>query len=69
MRKLVVFNNVTLDGYFTSVDGDFSWAHSGNETKERSRMAIQHFFSQDSRFGMLNAISWDTGYFHAMLLR
>jgi len=27
MRKLVVFNNVTLDGYFTGVDGDFSWAH------------------------------------------
>jgi dihydrofolate reductase len=31
MRKLAVFNNVTLDGYFTGVNGDFSWAHSGSE--------------------------------------
>ncbi len=29
MRQLVVFNNVTLDGYFTGANGDFSWAHSG----------------------------------------
>jgi dihydrofolate reductase len=34
MRKLVVFNNVTLDGYFTGPDGDFSWAHSGNDDSE-----------------------------------
>ena len=34
MRKLVVFNNVTLDGYFTGVDGDFSWAHTGNDDAE-----------------------------------
>ena len=27
MRKLVVFNSVTLDGYFTAVNGDMSWAH------------------------------------------
>jgi len=27
MRKLMVFNNVTLDGYFTSTEGDMSWAH------------------------------------------
>ena len=27
MRKLVVFNNVTLDGYFSDVNGDMSWAH------------------------------------------
>jgi dihydrofolate reductase len=29
MRKLIVFNNVSLDGYFTSANGDFSWAHRG----------------------------------------
>jgi dihydrofolate reductase len=29
MRKLVVFNNITLDGYFTGKDGDFGWAHGG----------------------------------------
>jgi dihydrofolate reductase len=34
MRKLVVFNNVTLDGYFASLNGDFSWAHSGNDDAE-----------------------------------
>ena len=34
MRKLVVFNNVALDGYFTGVDGDFSWAHTGSDDAE-----------------------------------
>jgi dihydrofolate reductase len=27
MRKLTVFNNVSLDGYFTDANGDMSWAH------------------------------------------
>jgi len=27
MRRLIVFNNVTLDGYFTDMNGDMSWAH------------------------------------------
>ena len=27
MRKLIVFNNVTLDGYFADRNGDMSWAH------------------------------------------
>ena len=27
MRKLVVFNQVSLDGYFTDKNGDMSWAH------------------------------------------
>lgn len=26
MRKLVVFNNVSLDGYFVDMNGDMSWA-------------------------------------------
>ena len=26
MRRLVVFNNVTLDGYFSGQNGDISWA-------------------------------------------
>ena len=34
MRKLVVFNNVTLDGYFSGPDGDFSWAHSSSDDTE-----------------------------------
>ena len=27
MQKLLVFNQVTLDGYFSGPDGDLSWAH------------------------------------------
>jgi dihydrofolate reductase len=27
MRKLIVFNHVTLDGYFVDDKGDMSWAH------------------------------------------
>src|SRR5215469_6604226 len=34
MRKLVVFNNVTLDGYFTDADGNFRWAHEGGDDAE-----------------------------------
>lgn len=30
MRKLAVFNNVTLDGYFADVNGDMSWAHTND---------------------------------------
>ncbi len=28
MRRLVVFNQVSLDGYFVDAHGDMSWAHS-----------------------------------------
>jgi hypothetical protein len=34
MRKLVVFNQVTLDGYFTGMNGDISWAHMDNQDAE-----------------------------------
>lgn len=30
MRRLIVFNNVTLDGYFTDANGDMSWAHKND---------------------------------------
>jgi len=30
MRKLLVFQNVTLDGYFADPQGDMSWAHSSD---------------------------------------
>ena len=30
MRRLMVFNSVTLDGYFTGADGDLSWAHKAD---------------------------------------
>jgi dihydrofolate reductase len=28
MAKLIVFNSVSLDGYFSDANGDMSWAHS-----------------------------------------
>lgn len=34
MRRLVAFNNVSLDGYFTDAGGDMSWAHTGSEDPE-----------------------------------
>jgi dihydrofolate reductase len=30
MRKLIVFNSVTLDGYFTDKNNDMSWAHKSD---------------------------------------
>ena len=34
MRRLAVFNNVTLDGYFSGDGGDLSWAHNAAEDAE-----------------------------------
>jgi dihydrofolate reductase len=34
MRKLIVFNHVSLDGYFVGPNGDSSWAHQGNDDPE-----------------------------------
>src|SRR5687767_15122597 len=34
MRSLVVFNSVSLDGYFTGENGDLSWAHAGADDAE-----------------------------------
>ncbi len=28
MRKVIVFNQVTVDGYFADMNGDMSWAHN-----------------------------------------
>ncbi|MDM0117724.1 dihydrofolate reductase family protein [Variovorax sp. J22R133] len=30
MQKLSVFNNITLDGYFTDANGDMNWAHKSD---------------------------------------
>jgi len=30
MRRLIVFNQVTVDGYFTDAKGDMSWAHKND---------------------------------------
>jgi dihydrofolate reductase len=34
MRKLVVFNHVSLDGYFVDVNGSMTWAKSGTRDAE-----------------------------------
>jgi dihydrofolate reductase len=34
MRRLIVFNQVTLDGYFSGPNGDFSWAHRDGDDQE-----------------------------------
>ncbi len=33
MRKLVVFNSVTVDGYFTDAKGDISWAKQNQDAE------------------------------------
>ena len=34
MRKLSVFNSVSLDGYFTGEGGDLAWAYKGSDDPE-----------------------------------
>jgi dihydrofolate reductase len=34
VRKLRVFESISVDGYFTDADGDISWAHAGREDAE-----------------------------------
>jgi dihydrofolate reductase len=34
-RKLMMFNQVSLDGYFTDAAGDMSWAHARDEEWQR----------------------------------
>ncbi len=34
MRKLIVFNSVSLDGYFVDMNGDMRWAHNVNKDEE-----------------------------------
>ena len=36
MRKLVVFNQVTLDGYFADLNGGMGWAHKDASDAEWS---------------------------------
>ena len=36
MRKLLVFNHVSLDGYFTDARGDMSWAHHRSDDETRA---------------------------------
>lgn len=42
MRKLIVFNHVTLDGYFVGANGDFSWAQNGNDDPEYAAFVAEN---------------------------
>lgn len=42
MRKLIVFNHITLDGYFVGANGDFSWARTGNDDPEYSAFVAEN---------------------------
>ena len=34
MRKVGVFNSVSIDGYYTDANNDYSWAHEGSDDPE-----------------------------------
>jgi dihydrofolate reductase len=42
MPKLIVFNNISLDGYFTAAYGDFAWAHAGNDDAEYNEFVAEN---------------------------
>ncbi|HTZ90671.1 MAG TPA: dihydrofolate reductase family protein [Alloacidobacterium sp.] len=42
MRKLIVFNHITLDGYFVDANGGFSWAQHGNDDPEYSAFVAEN---------------------------
>jgi dihydrofolate reductase len=42
MRKLIVFNHVTLDGYFVSASGDMRWAATGNDDPEYAAFVAEN---------------------------
>ena len=42
MPKLIVFNNVTLDGYFTGRNGDLSWAHPNPQDAEHNAFIAEN---------------------------
>ena len=57
MRRLSVFENVTLDGYFSGVDGDLSWAHTNDGDPEWNA-----FMSENASGGgvlLLGRITYD----------
>jgi len=35
IRKLYIFESISVDGYFTDQNSDMSWAHAGREATER----------------------------------
>jgi dihydrofolate reductase len=42
MRRLIVFNNVTVDGYFADKNGDMRWAHRQTQDPEFNAFIADH---------------------------
>jgi dihydrofolate reductase len=42
MPKLIVFNHVTLDGYFAGTNGDYNWARNGNDDAEYAAFVAEN---------------------------
>lgn len=42
MRKLAVFNMISLDGYFVDANGDISWAHSDGSNDAEFNEFVQN---------------------------
>jgi dihydrofolate reductase len=67
MRRLVVFNQVSLDGYFVDAHGDMRWAHAGANNPEWNAF-VENNASGDSvlLFGRITyelmARYWPTPY-------
>lgn len=53
MRKLSVFNHITLDGYFTDKNNDMSWAHRENDAEMNSFIENNAKGESEMLFGRL----------------
>jgi dihydrofolate reductase len=42
MRKLIVFNHITLDGYFVDHAGQFNWGRHGNDDPEYAQFVAEN---------------------------
>ena len=70
MRKLLVFNHVSLDGYFIDRKGDMSWAHQQDAewnafTAENARGESQLLFGRVT-YEMMAGF-WPTPHAHALM--
>ena len=54
MRKLAVFNHVSLDGYFVDMNGDMSWAKADHQDAEWNA-----FVTDNARGGGVTSVRQD----------
>ena len=48
MRKVGVLNSVSLDGYFTDADNDYSWTHEGADDPEMRELTKNNAKGQNA---------------------